>query len=26
VNLFYSSGKEGGYIGLSMGFNIAKKD
>ena len=26
VNLFYSSGKDGGYIGLSMGFNIAKKD
>jgi hypothetical protein len=26
VNLFYSSGREGGYIGLSMGFNIAKKD
>ena len=26
VNLFYSSGSEGGYIGLSMGFNIAKKD
>ena len=26
VNLFYSSGSEGGYLGLSMGFNIAKKD
>tara|TARA_X000000950_G_scaffold129041_1_gene161169 strand:+ start:902 stop:2053 length:1152 start_codon:yes stop_codon:yes gene_type:complete len=26
VNLFYSSGREGGYVGLSMGFNIAKKD
>jgi TolB-like protein len=26
VNLFYSSGKDGGYIGLSMGFNIAKKN
>jgi hypothetical protein len=26
INLFYSSGSEGGYIGLSMGFNIAKKD
>ena len=26
VNLFYSSGSEGGYVGLSMGFNIAKKD
>jgi hypothetical protein len=26
VNLFYSSGSEGGYIGLSMGFNIAKKE
>ena len=26
VNLFYSSSSEGGYIGLSMGFNIAKKD
>ena len=26
VNLFYSSGKEGGYIGLSVGFNIAKKN
>ena len=26
VNLFYSSGREGGFIGLSMGFNIAKKD
>jgi TolB-like protein len=26
VNLFYSSGRDGGYIGLSMGFNIAKKD
>jgi hypothetical protein len=26
VNLFYSSSREGGYIGLSMGFNIAKKD
>jgi hypothetical protein len=26
VNLFYSSGREGGYIGLSMGFNIAKKN
>lgn len=24
VNLFYSSGREGGYVGLSMGFNIAK--
>ena len=26
VNLFYSSGKEGGYLGLSVGFNIAKKN
>jgi hypothetical protein len=26
INLFYSSGSEGGYLGLSMGFNIAKKD
>ena len=26
VNLFYSSGREGGYVGLSMGFNITKKD
>ncbi len=26
VNLFYSSGKEGGYIGLSVGFNIAKEN
>ena len=26
VNLFYSSGREGGYVGLSMGFNIAKKN
>ncbi|MFL2585298.1 MAG: hypothetical protein ACJ0QO_01385 [Parvicellaceae bacterium] len=26
VNLFYSSGKEGGYIGLSMGFNITKRE
>jgi hypothetical protein len=25
VNLFYSSGSEGGYLGLSMGFNIANK-
>ena len=26
VNVFYSSGKEGGYIGLSVGFNIAKEN
>ena len=26
INDFYSSGKDGGYIGLSMGFNIAKKN
>lgn len=26
VNLFYSSGKEGGYLGLSVGFNIAKEN